>query len=74
MAKDPSAPNSIDLAHLYSAELLEKLKTQVDAPPEVRQQRVEALKRALAEGSYQISPQRIAAAMLAEEDWEVEPD
>jgi len=74
MAKDPSAPNSIDLAHLYSAELLEKLKTHVDAAPEVRQQRVGALKQALAGGSYQISPQRIAAAMLAEEDWEVEPD
>ena len=74
MAKDPSPPNSVDLADLYSAELLEKLKTQVDAAPEVRQQRVEALKRALAGGSYQISPQRIAAAMLAEEDWEVEPD
>jgi flagellar biosynthesis anti-sigma factor FlgM len=66
MAQDPSPPNSVDLAHLYSAELVEKLKAQVVSSPEVRWDRVEALKRAMGEGSYEISPERIAEAMLAD--------
>jgi negative regulator of flagellin synthesis FlgM len=62
------------MANLHSsAELVEKLKAQVDAIPEVRWERVEALRRAMAEGIYEISPERIAEAMLAE-TWQVERD
>ena len=60
-------PNPLDVTHLSSgSEAIGKLKAQVDAAPEVRQQKVDALRQAMTAGTYQISPQRIAGAMLAE--------
>jgi len=61
------APDAEDVAHLSSgSDAVQKLKTQLDALPDVRQQRVDALKQAISDGTYKISPQRIATAMLAE--------
>ena len=42
------------------------LEGRLQAVPEVRQQRVEALRNAISAGTFRISPQRIADAMLAE--------
>jgi len=62
-----AAPDAEDVAHLSSgSDAVQKLKLQLDALPEVRQQRVEALRQAISDGTYKISPQGIAAAMLAE--------
>ena len=42
------------------------LAAAVQASPDVRQARVEALRDAIGQGTYQISPQRIAESMLAQ--------
>jgi len=60
-------PNAEDTAHLTSgSDAVTSLKMQLDALPEVRQERVIALRQAISEGTYQISAHSIAAAMLAE--------
>jgi len=62
-----AAPNAEDIAHLSSgSDAVQKLKVQLDALPEVRQQRVEALRQAISDGTYTISPHSIATAMLAD--------
>jgi flagellar biosynthesis anti-sigma factor FlgM len=56
-----------DVAHLSTgSDAVQTLKAQLDRVPEIRQQKVDSLKQALVEGSYQIYPQQIAAAMFAE--------
>jgi flagellar biosynthesis anti-sigma factor FlgM len=45
---------------------IQALATQVNALPEVRQEKVAALGRAVRQGSYQVSPQQTADAMIAE--------
>ncbi len=56
-----------DVAHLSTgSDAIQKLKTQLDAVPDVRQQRVEGLRQSLRNGSFQVSPERIAGAMLGE--------
>jgi flagellar biosynthesis anti-sigma factor FlgM len=45
---------------------VQALAIQVNALPEVRQEKVAALGRAIRQGSYQVSPQQTADAMIAE--------
>jgi len=45
--------------------VLEKLRWQLKAVPDVRRQRVQELRRAISEGRFVISPERIAEGMLA---------
>ncbi len=53
-----------DVARLSTGtDNLEGLTAKLKVAPEVRSGRVEALQKAMAEGTYTISPQRIAAAM-----------
>jgi len=60
------APDAEDVAHLSSgSDVVQNLKMQLDALPEVRQQRVDALRQAISDGTYKISPQGVATAMLA---------
>jgi flagellar biosynthesis anti-sigma factor FlgM len=63
----PAAPSADRITH-PSAErdIVQKLKTRLYALPEVRQQRVEALKQAFRDGTYKVSPHAIATAMLAD--------
>ncbi|HUI82846.1 MAG TPA: flagellar biosynthesis anti-sigma factor FlgM [Candidatus Binatia bacterium] len=57
-----------DEAHLsVGSDAVENLKAQLSSVSEVRQQRVEGLRRAIADGSFQISPREIAGAMLADD-------
>lgn len=42
------------------------LAAQVNNLPEVRQQKVEALRRVIGDGSYQVTPEQTADAILAE--------
>jgi negative regulator of flagellin synthesis FlgM len=61
-----TAATTDDVAHLSTgSDAVQRLKTQLDAVPDVRQQRVDALRQAVADGSFQVSPQQIAEAMLA---------
>ncbi|MFI5117693.1 MAG: flagellar biosynthesis anti-sigma factor FlgM [Terriglobales bacterium] len=55
------------VTHLFTwSAAVETLKTHLDEVPDIRQQRVDSLKQAMAEGRYQLYPQQIAAAMFAE--------
>ena len=49
----------------WSAEV-QTLRAHLDKVPDIRQQQVDSLKQAMAEGRYQLYPQQIAAAMFAE--------
>lgn len=56
-----------DVAHLATgSDAVQTLKAQLDNVPEIRQQKVDSLKQAIAQGAYQMHPQQIAAAMLAD--------
>ncbi len=56
-----------DMTRLFAGSaLVETLKAQLDKVPEIRQQRVDSLKQAITERRYQIYPQQIAVAMIAD--------
>jgi len=62
-----AAPSADDVAHLSSgSDAVQTLKMQLDTLPEIRQQRVDALKQAISEGTYKISAHAVATAMLAD--------
>lgn len=62
-----AAQNSEDTADLSSvSQSVSKLSEQLNSIPDVRTQRVEALRNAMTSGTYVLSPPRIAEAMLAE--------
>jgi negative regulator of flagellin synthesis FlgM len=67
-SSEPAVPNTHnDEATLSSSGAsVEKLATELSSIPEVRQERVHDLKVSVADGTYQVSPQRIAAAMLTQ--------
>ena len=69
----PGAPSADRITH-HSTEkdTLQKLKTRLYALPEVRQQRINALKRAIKDGTFKISPHAVASAMLAERGLETD--
>jgi negative regulator of flagellin synthesis FlgM len=45
---------------------VQTLRAQMDQVPDIRQQRVSELQQAVRQGSFQVSPDRIAGAMLGE--------
>ncbi len=56
-----------DMTHLFAGSaVVETLKAQLDKVPDVRQERVDSLKLAIAKRRYQIYPQQIAVAMIAD--------
>ncbi len=57
----PAAPNAL----CSGSDTVQKLRMQLDTVPEIRQQRVDALKQAISDGTYKISPLAVATAMLA---------
>jgi flagellar biosynthesis anti-sigma factor FlgM len=62
----PSA-SAEDVAHLSTgSDAVQTLKAQLDKVPDIRQQKVDSLKQAIAAGTYQMYPQRIADAMFAD--------
>ncbi len=62
----PSA-SAEDVTHLSTgSDGVQILKAELDKLPDIRAQRVDSLRQALATGPYQMSPQRIADAMLAD--------
>jgi flagellar biosynthesis anti-sigma factor FlgM len=57
-----------DVTHLFHWNAtVESLITELDMVPDIRQPRVDSLKRAVAQGRYRIDPHQIALAMLADE-------
>ena len=54
-------------SHLPSrSAAVQVLKAQLDKVPETRQQKVDSLKQAIAEGRHRRDPRQIAAAMFAD--------
>ena len=66
-ADEAAGAKAEDIAQLLcGSNDVQKLKMQLYALPEVRQQRVDALKQAISDGTYKISPYDIATAMLSD--------
>ena len=66
----PLSADDEDMTRMFAGSaVVQALKAQLDRLPDVRQQRVDSLRQALAMGKYQIYPQRIATAMLADEEF-----
>ncbi len=64
-AKPTSSPNVEDKASLSTDTLsLTSLEATALAAPEVRQDKVEALRQAIQNGEYKVDPQKIAHAIL----------
>ena len=68
-AAEQARPTAEDVAHLSTgSEAVQNLKAQLQAVPDVRQQKVSALRQAMADGSFRVSVERTAEGMLAEAD------
>jgi negative regulator of flagellin synthesis FlgM len=64
-AKPTSAAHVEDKASLSTDTLsLSSLEAKVQAAPEVRHDRVDALRQAIQNGEYEVDPQKIAHAIL----------
>ncbi len=64
---EPTESGAVDVAHLSTgSDAIQQLRAHLDSVPEVRQQRVNDLRQQIANGTFQVSPDRIAGAMLAE--------
>jgi len=63
-----AASGSDQLSLTSSAQLLKELNDVVAATPEVDESRVEAIKQAIAEGTYDVDAGRIADQLLKLED------
>jgi flagellar biosynthesis anti-sigma factor FlgM len=60
-------PNAGDETRLPTAsDTVDSLKARLRAVAEVRQHKVDGLRQAIETGTYEVLPQRIAAAMLAD--------
>ena len=65
--KIPKQANKSDQVHLSGkAKELEELKQVIHQMPEIRTDKVEALKKAIQEGSYQVDSLKIAGKILEE--------
>jgi flagellar biosynthesis anti-sigma factor FlgM len=64
-----AAANADDVASLSTgSDSVQKLKTQLDTVSDLRQPLVDRLRQAVADGSFIVSPQHIAQAMLGSGD------
>lgn len=55
-----------DRIELRGSQIVERAKARVREMPEVREERVEALKRQIESGSYNVPPEQVARAMLSD--------
>jgi flagellar biosynthesis anti-sigma factor FlgM len=66
-AQDATERSLADVTHLFTGSVVvQTLKAHLDKLPEIRRQKVNSLKQAIAEGKYQTHPQQIADAMFAD--------
>ncbi len=62
----PLGSGAVDVANLSTgSEAVQQLKAHLAGVPDVRQQRVNELRQAIGNGTFQVSPAKIADAMLA---------
>lgn len=69
VAKENGAPQGRDSVNLSpEAQKLSRLENQINATGDINADRVETIKRALADGSFEINAERIAGKMLDQDD------
>ena len=67
ISENPQSGNKSDLVQISSkAKELEELKGIIRQMPEIRTEKVEALKKAIKEGTYQVDSLKIAGKILEE--------
>ena len=67
VSENPQSTNKSDLVRISGkAKELEELKQVIHQMPEIRTDKVEALKKAIQEGSYQVDSLKIAGKILEE--------
>ena len=65
----PAAPSASDQVVLsQEAQNLGRLQTKINSAPDVDMDKVAEIRRAIAEGRFEINPERIAENMLNQED------
>ena len=64
-ARSPSSAHSDQVSLTSSAQLLKELDDAVAASPATDQQRIDAIRQALAEGRYDVNAARIAESLLS---------
>ena len=63
---EPLGRSATDVASLSTgSDAVQQLKAQLSNVPDVRQRRVDSLRQAIGDGTFQVSPASIAEAMLA---------
>ena len=62
--QEPPSPVVDGVSLSAQAKLMQKLESQIDAAPDVNAERVANIKKALAEGTYEINAERVAERML----------
>jgi flagellar biosynthesis anti-sigma factor FlgM len=64
---EPGGTGAVDVANLSTgSDAVQQLREHLDGIPDVRQERVNGLRQAISQGTFQVSPGKIADAMLAE--------
>lgn len=66
---EPQTSTTSDVSLSSQAQSLSRLESQLSSTPEVNSDRVSELKKAIAEGSYQINPESIAQRMLEQDEF-----
>jgi negative regulator of flagellin synthesis FlgM len=63
----PAGSGAVDVANFSTgSDAVQQLRAKLDSVPDVRQQRVNDLRRAIGNGTFQVSADQIADAMLAD--------
>lgn len=63
----PGGAGAVDVANLSTgSDAVQQLRAHLDGIPDVRQERVTGLRQAISQGTFQVSPGRIADTMLSE--------
>lgn len=60
----PSAPQADSVRLSERARLVSQIREGVEAAPQVREEKVQALRQALAEGRYEVDADKVAGKML----------
>ncbi len=60
------APEGGDRVELRGRQMVEEARARAREIPEVREERVEALRRQIEAGNYEVAPEKVARAMMSD--------
>lgn len=64
--KRDQAAESGDRVELRSRQMVEEARARAREIPEVREEKVEALRRQIESGTYEVAPEKVARAMISD--------